>query len=189
MRIYIRDLMDREDVLFGVAGGRACLAKLLGAATEAAEPTVLFLDFSGVISATVSFLREGPLAFREMLRSKSSNLYPVFANLTPAVSDSLAEFLSTVRDAVFACDLTEGGAVGDVRILGQLEPKQDLTFRAVVEFGKVTAGELAAMQADVEEVGVTAWNNRLAALSGKGLLMEYRNGRRKTFKVALEEAV
>lgn len=188
MRVSIEGLMDGEQVLFGVAMGRACLAKLMDKVDEPDNPEPVFLDFGSVASATVSFLREGPLGFRDLLRSRSSNLYPVFANLEPAVEDSLGEFLAAQRDAVFACDLSGSDTAGNPRVLGQLEAKQRLTFEAVRDLGEVTAGELAKQREGPEAVGVTAWNNRLAALALKGLVMEFRSGRSKVYKPALGEA-
>src|SRR3954470_12005588 len=67
LRIVLRDLMDGEDVLFGVAMGKQCFVRLLASAPEPETPTPVFLDFEQVASATVSFLREGPLAYRKHL--------------------------------------------------------------------------------------------------------------------------
>jgi hypothetical protein len=188
-RLLVTELMDGEDVLFGVPMGRQCFAKLLERTTEPPQPLVVLLDFEGVTSATVSFLREGPLAFRQHLRGRSSTLYPVFANLTLPVADSLADYLTASRDAVFACEFTNGHVMNP-RLIGQLEPKQRLTFEAVVAAEAVTAADLARDAGDEDDVRVTAWNNRLAALVQKGLLMETREGRRKTFRsIFAKEAI
>jgi len=187
MRISLYQLMDDTDVLFSAAAGRVCLAKLISRATEPSAPSLLFLDFDRVASATVSFLREGPLALREQLRSSGSNLYPVFSNLSPAVTDSLNDYLTATRDAVFVCDLAPSGEVSKARLLGQLDPKQDLTYKAVTKMGTTTATALAEKHSGPENVGVTAWNNRLAALTAKGLLMESQQGRTKAYRVTLQE--
>jgi hypothetical protein len=181
-RVGIRQLMGGQDVLFGVPMGRQCFAKLLDHTTEPLQPSIVLLDFEGVGSATVSFLREGPLAYRQHLRGQFSTLYPVFANLAAPVADSLAEYLTTSRDAVFACDHSPQAHMTNPRLLGQLEPKQKLTFEAVVSAEGATAAELARAAGDDDGVLVTAWNNRLAALVQKGLLVETRTGRKKTFR-------
>lgn len=188
MKLSLYELMGEQDVLFSAATGRACFASFLKRLEEPDGPDLLFVDFSQITSATVSFLREGPLALREHLRSKGSNLYPVFANLNPAVADSLADFLTARRDAVFVCDLDSSGGVRSARLVGQLDAKQNLTFEAVEQLGTTTATELAEKYRGPERVGVTAWNNRLAALAAKGLLMESRQGRSKAYTVALQEA-
>lgn len=185
MQLSLHDLMDGQDVLFSAALGRACLAKLLAQVVEPDMPSPLFLDFDRVTSATVSFLREGPLALREHLRSKGSNLYPAFANLNPAVADSLADFLISTRDALFACNLDTDGSVTNPRLVGQLDAKQQLTFEAVEQLGTATAPELAQQYEGPEPVGVTAWNNRLATLAAKGLLMESQKGRSKAYTPTL----
>lgn len=188
MRVSLYELMGGHDVLFSAANGRACFANLLALVEEPEVPSLLLLDFDRVSSATVSFLREGPLALREHLRSKGSNLYPVFANLKPAVGDSLADFLTAMRDAVFVCDLDSSGNLTGARVVGQLDAKQNLTFEAVEQLGTTTATELAEKHQGPDHVGVTAWNNRLAALAAKGLLMESRQGRSKAYTLTLEEA-
>lgn len=187
MRIFIRDLMNLEEALFGVPAGRVCLSKLIEGTQEADTAEICFLDFSRIAAATVSFLREGPLAFRELLGTRSSNLYPVFTNLAPVISDSLRDYLEMIGDAVFACDLGEGEAPENVQLIGRLESKQRLTFEAVRRRSEATATQLAEECGEAEEVGVTAWNNRLAVLVRKRLLIEVRSGRSKKFRLALEQ--
>lgn len=186
IRMAIADLMQGSEILFGSAMGRICLQRLLAETPSAREPKVLFLDFSRIASATVSFLREGPLAYRRLLRRERSHIYPVFANLTPPVVDSLDQFLSAGGDAVLQCEIADMQIPRNVRLLGRLDPKQDLTFAAVRELGEVTAARLAAKNSELDGVGVTAWNNRLAALNAKGLVMEFRRGRGKTYRLTLE---
>jgi hypothetical protein len=150
--VLIKDVVEGQDVLFGVPMGRQCFAKLLEHTTEPPQPSVVFLDFEGVVSATVSFLREGPLAYRQHLRGRSSTLYPVFANLALPVADSLADYLTASRDAVFACEFVNGRVINP-RLIGQLEPKQKLTFDAVMAAEAVTAAELAREAGDEDDVG------------------------------------
>ena len=188
MRVGIADLMDKQGVLFGTEMGRACLARMVAERRETQEPEALFLDFGDVAAATVSFLREGPLAYRRLLRERDANVYPVFANLAPPVMDSLGEYLRSTRDAVFACQFSAADGATQVRVLGQLETKQKLAFDAVHALGEVTAAQLAHERWGEDRVGATAWSNRLAALAGKGLVMVNRVGRRKSFRLTLEVA-
>lgn len=184
IRIQLKDVMGGQDVLFGVPMGKQCMLKLLESTPEPEVPTIVLLDFEGVESATVSFLREGPLAYRKHLRrGSSSNLYPVFANLSEAVADSLNDFLIASPDAVFACEIGPDESVTNPRLLGQLEPMQRLTFDAVLSSEGVTATDLAREAGDGDKpVKITAWNNRLAALAQKGVLIETKEGRRKTYR-------
>lgn len=185
-RIVIADLMEDHEILFGAPMGRTCLQRLLANTPVVHEPRVVLLDFTRIRSATVSFLREGPLAYRTVLRSTKSSLYPVFANLNPPVVDSLDQFLSSVGDGALQCEIDGTRAPRNVRLLGRLDPKQELTFAAVRKLGEVTATRLASTQWEGEAVGITAWNNRLAALNAKGLAMEFRRGRGKSFRLPLE---
>jgi len=59
------------------------------ASGEPEKPEQLFLDFSGVQIATASFLRESVFAFRDAIRRRRSNFYPVIANAESAVEDEL----------------------------------------------------------------------------------------------------
>jgi hypothetical protein len=45
---------------------------------------------------------------------------------------------------------------------------------------------LAAQSSGVSGVGPTAWNNRLSNLASRGLLIERRGGKTKTFAPVLE---
>ena len=80
------------------------------------------------------------------------------------------------------CTLDENGQPRSPHLLGDLEPKQRITFDLVRELGEADAGELMRSSQDRDDVGQTAWNNRLAALSRLGLLMEMSNGRAKRYR-------
>ena len=80
------------------------------------------------------------------------------------------------------CTLNREGIPGSPRLLGALEPKQRITFDLVKELGETDAGELMRTAKGTEEVGQTAWNNRLASLSRLGLLMELNHGRVKRYR-------
>ena len=169
------------NLLAGMPMGRKFLARLIEAAPEPPSPVAAFLDFGGVTVATASFLREGPVAFRDWARTRGSNLYPVIANASETVLDELTVFLDAITDAMLACSLTDEGAVRGVRLIGTLEEKQHVAFDLMVKERDSTAVELARISR--ERVGPTTWNNRLAALAAKGLLMESSLGRTKQFKV------
>ena len=86
------------------------------------------------------------------------------------------------RDVLMLCTLDENGRPRSPRLLGDLEPKQRITFHLVGERGEADAAELLRSSQDRENVGQTAWNNRLAALSRLGLLMEMSSGRAKRYR-------
>src|SRR5207248_1650663 len=158
----------------GAVNGKAALSRLLGATTiEPAKPEPVFLDFSGVDVATASYLRESVLAFRELVRGRRSTFYPVIAGANADVRDELAELMRTRGDVLMVCTLDHSGNVIKAGLIGDLDPKQRWTFDLVRKHGETDAGEL--MRAYGEREGLkhtTAWNNRLAALASRGLLME-----------------
>lgn len=181
--------VGRSTVLTGALNGKAALSRLVEATTaEPAKPEPLFLDFSGVEVATASYLRESVLAFRDLVRGRRSTSYPVVANANADIRDELAELMRSRGDVLMTCTLDAAGVVVEANPIGDLEPKQQITFDLVCERGETDAGEL--MRAYGESEGLkhtTAWNNRLAALSARGLLMEVSQGRAKRYRPLFEE--
>jgi hypothetical protein len=57
----------------------------------------------------------------------------------------------------------------------------------VTRIGAASAPELANRFTD-NNIGPTAWNNRLSGLAAKGLLVERRQGKSKSFSPLLETA-
>ena len=181
MRFQLRDLAG-NDILAGASAGRRILGVLLerlDGAPVAPEP--VYLDFQGVEVATASFLRESILEFRDIVRRRWTNYYPVVANANDTVMEELSVLVAQ-RDVLMLCTLDEKGRPRSPRLLGDLEPKQRVAFDLVRERGETDAGELMRTSQDREDVGQTAWNNRLAALSRLGLLMEMSNGRAKRYR-------
>ncbi|MBO4227899.1 DUF4325 domain-containing protein [Bradyrhizobium neotropicale] len=158
------------------------------AATASPEAaTTVFLDFKGVEVATSSFLREAIIGFRDYARLTATIVYPVAANLAPPVLEELEFFLRARNDVFWVCDLDADGQVSSARLLGDLDPAQRATFDAVRDLGSVTAPELAARFSD-QNIGPTAWNNRLSGLAAKGVLVERKVGKTKSFSSLLEVA-
>lgn len=147
--------------------------------------TPFYLDFVDVEVATTSFLRDSVVAFRDYVRLHLRHLYPVPANLSDAVREELRAFLVDHSDAIPTCNLSAKGQVTRPEVLGTLDGKQLATLQAVIEAGETDAPTLA-QNASTENVGITAWNNRLAALSLKGLVIETAVGRAKRYRPVLE---
>lgn len=181
MRIDIKETM-RKDVLAGVAQGRSGLSKLLELAAEPNEPDVLYLDFRSVEVATASYLRECVVNFKKVLRAQGSNLYPVIANANPECLEELEVILVALSDAMIACDCNAKGQVSRTQIIGELEEKQKLTFDLVVERNETDANELMVSASKDESIKRTGWNNRLAALASKGLVLEVPKGKSKRYR-------
>ena len=188
MKIILSELCG-STVLAGALSGRTALNKLLEeTVTEPASPEYVFLDFAGTDVATASFLRESVLAFRDIIRARHAAFYPVVANANEVIHDELMEILRSRGDVLMGCSLAEDGAVRDTILLGELDPKQHRTFDLVRQHGETDAGELMRKYGKDEGVKhTTAWNNRLAALAARGLVIEQSRGRAKRYRPLFEE--
>lgn len=175
-------------VLAGALNGRTALGRLLEAtATEAGAPEPVFLDFSGIEVATASFLRESVLTFRDIVRGRHSHYYPIVANPDELVQDELIELLKPRGGVLMTCILADDGTVTNPVPLGELDPKQRMTFDLVLQRGETDAGALMREFGESERVKhTTAWNNRLASLAALGLVIEQSQGRAKRYRPLFE---
>lgn len=181
MRFRLIDIADNE-ILAGALTGRRILGLLMEQVDgELETPEPVYLDFQGIEIATASFLRECILECRNLVRRRWTNYYPVVANANDSVMEELSVLLGQ-RDVLMLCTLDEEGNPGSPRVLGDLEPKQRIAFDLVRQFGEADAGELMRCSKNSEDVGQTAWNNRLASLSRLGLLVELSHGRAKRYR-------
>lgn len=188
MRISIYELADRQRVLAGTAAGKRLLMGLVNATPTAPAPETLFLDFGDIDVMTASFLRDGIIAYRDFARGSFENIYPVIANAKPAVREELEFFVAQRKDVLWRCDLDDADLTINVGLIGELDPAQHTTFEMVRRLGRATAPDLAA-QSTNQAIGPTAWNNRLSALSQKGLVVERRDGKTKSFTPLFMESV
>jgi hypothetical protein len=187
LRHRLIDLTGGQTVLSGAILGRKLLSALIAATPSPAAPTPVFLDFTEIKVATASFLREAAIGFRDYARQSLRNAYPAVANPELAVAEELDFFVRARGDALWCCELGSDDTVISARLIGELDPAQRSTFEAALELGAITAPELAARFAD-QRIGPTAWNNRLSALATKGLLVERKQGKTKSFSPLLEIA-
>jgi hypothetical protein len=180
--------LSGSDVLAKATSGRTALRKLLEATeTEPRQPTPVFIDFNGVTVATSSFLRECVLGYRDAARMRRSNFYPVVSNADDTVEEELSYLLVGRNEAMLACELSDSDEVTRLHLIGELDPKYRQTFDLVMRLGETDAGTLMRDYGDDEAVTRTAWNNRLATLSGMGLVIEVSHGRAKRYLPVLQE--
>lgn len=171
--------------LAGSAMGRQMLAQLIEKTKPVAGPTLAFLDFAEVDIATGSFLREAVMGFRDFCRNAAGMIYPVVANANATIEEELATYLRGRNDAIWACGLDADSAATDPHILGELDAGQLSTIQLIAQHHPISAPELAKLRPD-DKIGTTAWNNRLATLSAKGMLKEVRHGKTKLFSPVME---
>lgn len=175
-------------VLAGALNGRAALHDLLAVtANEPNRPTLVFLDFKAIELATASYLRESILAFRDVVRARRSKFYPVVANTNEYVRDEFVGLLQGRGEAIMACRLGENNIVTRSDLLGELGPKQRITFELVGEYGETDAGTLMRDHGQREGLKhTTAWNNRLTSLAALGLIVEQSQGRARRYRPLFE---
>ena len=188
MKLNIRE-MSNASVLSGAVNGKRLFGSMIAEASpEPEEPTPLFLDFSGIDIATASFLRESAVALKAYMRATSSKFYPVLANLAAETREEVAVLMDARNDAILVCSIDEDETVKDVEMIGQLDPKQEMTFRLVQKMTTADAGSLMQEFGEAEKTkSTTAWNNRLNGLVQRGLVREYSKGRSKFYRPLIEE--
>lgn len=184
MILNIKELNHNSDIASGSLNGKQVLAKAIPFITKSSGPQLLLLDFSGISVATCSFLRESVLGIRNYCHSANTNFYPIVSNPNNDVYEELQTLLDSVSDAFLSCSLNKG-QISNIQLIGSLEEKQKMTYQAVLEIGDSEAGELL-QKFQTEGIGITGWNNRLASLAAKGLLMEIKKGRRKIYRPLVE---
>lgn len=178
----------KDAVLAGAINGKVAFAAFVRAIEkEPQEPSPCFFDFKDVDVATASFLRESVFAFKAYLRQVGSKFYPVAANANDKVYDELLMVAHSRGDAILGCILSDKDEVSDPHIIGQLDPKQQLTFELVNKLKRADANGLMECASDSDPaIGTTAWNNRLAGLVARGLIFEFSRGRAKYYQPILE---
>lgn len=180
MRLDVAELAGLS-ILSGAPSGRELFGKLVAMLPpEPDTPELLFLDFGKVQVATASFLRESVLQFRDFVRGRKSNLYPVVANAASDIIDEIFELVQPRGEVIMTCNIGDDGAVVRSRHIGKLDPMQKVTFDLVNSQGETTASKLVESQSG--DIKATAWNNRLASLSNLGLISEQAQGRAKTYR-------
>ena len=171
--------------LAGSAMGRQMLAQMIEKTRPMAGPTIALLDFTDVDIATGSFLREAVMGFRDFCRNAGVMIYPLKDNANTTIEEELATYLRGRNDAIWACSLGPEGQATDPHILGELDAGQMSTIQLIGQHHPISAPELAKLRPD-DKIGTTAWNNRLATLSAKGMLKEVRHGKTKLFSPVME---
>jgi hypothetical protein len=177
-----------EPVLAGRLTGKRVFLRSLEELPPITEPTIVILDFHGVDLATSSFLSEAVLPLRDHLRLRRPPAYVVVANLAERVSEEFGELLNRSGDAILTCTASSQENVFNAQLVGNLEPKLQETFDLIRRKGETSAVELHSESNEADGIGPTAWNNRLAALTSKSLIIEIPQGRTKKYRPVLEIA-
>ena len=180
IKITLRDFVGEREVVSGLLG-RSIYPQLIASIEKQSEPSQIFIDFAGLM-VTGSFISQAILPLRRFARRMDG--YLVLCNLNQESLEELQWLLDISPDAVFVCELNESGSISNVRWIGNLEDKQLFTLEAVQREQVVDASKLSELYKG-EGIQLTGWNNRLSSLSEKGLLMEIRKGRSKSYRPVL----
>ena len=185
--IRLRDLLD-EEVYGGSANGAWLMAQLVERTSTTSACNPVLLDFAGVEVVTTSFLRTSVMAFKSY--SQEQGLALVVGNLKPQVEEELDYLLRQVGEAIASCRLSpKSNRTSKVQMLGIVEAKEADALKAVASHDEsVSAKSVAVYHGDDVTGGkrFTRWNNSLAALVRKGLLLETTNGRTKLYRPILK---
>jgi hypothetical protein len=178
----------KEPILAGRLDGKRTFLRALEELPPLSDPALAVLDFAGAELATSSFLSELVLPLREHLRLRRPPAYLVVANLSEKVREELDELLNRLGDALLTCEFSNRGKISSVKLVGKLDQKLLETLELVRQKGETSAVELYAGSTDSDDIGPTGWNNRLAALASKSLIVEVPQGRTKKYRAILETA-
>ncbi len=161
-----------DPILAGRLSGKRAFVATLEQFPELAEPALVVLDFTGVDLATSSYLSEVLVPLRDHLRLRRQPGYAVAANLSEKVREEIEEQLRRSGDAFLTCT----------------DEKLQETLLLVSRKRETTAAQLYEESRTIDMVGATAWNNRLASLAAKSLVVEILQGRTKKYRPVLEVA-
>jgi hypothetical protein len=175
-----------DPILAGRLSGKRAFVAALEQFPELGEPALVLLDFNGVDLATSSYLSEVLVPLRDHLRLRRYAGYAVAANLSDKVREEIEEMLRRSGDAFLTCATDASGQITDVQLCGKLEDKLQETLRLVSRKRETTAAQLHEESSTIDTVGATAWNNRLASLAARSLVVEILQGRTKKYRPVLE---
>lgn len=172
----------RSADLAGAADGAAWLQRARPH-VDAAPAGLYAVDFSGVRIATVSWLREAILALLKYASAVQPELRFVATGLSEIVREELEVALQATGGVLIAAAIGPDRDLTTPIVLGQLDPALHDTLLAVegqLEFDATFVSRV------LPRVGLSAANNRLAALEAKGILVSERRGRSRHYRHLLE---
>lgn len=157
---------------------------------SASGSELVIVDFSGIESATASFIKATILhliRFSQLAADKPTgdapskgtsilDIYPSVHALSTDVREELVEVLASQRLVCLEALAWNSQEITEARLFGPLDGPLWTTLQALLESGGATASELHERYPD-ERINATAWNNRLADLYRLRLAARVRRGR------------
>lgn len=176
VRIDVVEVVGRRE-LAGRAAAEADYPALYHEERRTQPGDVVAFDIGRATSLTVSYFLAGLWPFWVTPSHADPDRFPVLVNAAPLAIEEVEFALKHVRAAVWAGRWLEGRGLSDVKLLGGLDPPFGDVLDQLVRSGEASAAGLAAASAE-QRVGITAWNNRLAALHRLRLVRRQKRGRR-----------
>lgn len=168
-----------QSTVAGAAAGREASAKLQAATASLDPPWVL--NFADVDLITASAFREAVLP---IIRWAAQDGQPcLLANLDEVSREEALLAASQAGVVLLFCSLS-GGAVTEASAQGPLDAKLATALELVLQLGEADAR--AVSEVSGENTVITAWNNRLVALTRMGLLAERKVGKTKFYSPAVK---
>lgn len=171
-----------SSVLSGAALGVVVQRRVAGM-LEAVQSGLCVLDFEGVQCATASFLREAVFGMREILRRDKRPVQVLVANADVSVVEEIVLVARATGSSVVHARYSEAQGLVEPVVLGDLDDAQRETLTLLLAAGEATASSLAQSRPDIR---TTAWNNRLASLVARGIVIESKRDRHKVFRPIVE---
>jgi hypothetical protein len=171
--------LSKSKILAGSSSGRRT-CNLLFDLAKSSTRGLFVIDCLGIDVATSSFLREGIVEFRRLVRREIPETYPVLSRLADDVEEELVSVLNQMGEAFWVFDMTKD-VIKAHKLIGRIDQKLKETLDLIESGQGYDAATLWKATSSTESVGVTAWNNRLATLSKQGLVFESRIGKQKYF--------
>ncbi|MEQ1605635.1 MAG: hypothetical protein ABL999_12280 [Pyrinomonadaceae bacterium] len=181
-RIFLKEMVPPSGLLTGLTGLKI-YSRILEQLGAVQVPQPILLDFQEA-SATGSFFSQVVFPIRDYARRL--NQYLVLSNLNPETRLELAWLLEVNPDTFLVCETDSHDNVSNIAWIGGLDERQCGILSAISALGGADATTLSKKFKE-DHIGITAWNNRLSALSDKGLLIENKSGRSKIYKPVIKE--
>lgn len=183
--LAVRQVCGTSDLL-GIAAGRAALPRLAETANKLPTCPWALLDFSGMEMVTASAAREAVLKLVEHLADRRT--LAVLVNMNQETCDEVEFAAQAGRQIIVVANEVTIEGPHRLRLLGPVDEKVRETLKMVLKLGETDAkGANDAYTGG--SMGVTAWNNRFAALAQTRLLKERKVGKTKYYSLALKGLV
>jgi len=183
MIVKVADVVGRR--LQGRMLGQEHFAGLCTKVAGLAPGGIVSLCFSDVEVLTGSWLNAALVPFYGWSGTPQNDLYPVLCSLRKEWLDDL-RLVAELSSACFLVTDTAEESPHRAVLIGRLEPTMVRTLDAVLKRGPSTGAELKRASRD-DEIGATAWNNRLKELHARRLLRRERQGREQRYFAVVPE--